>query len=370
MSSTGRRAATRRRRSLAAIAVAALVGGAAVGAGSSDGDGSGLPNLSNVQLAGMRVATGFHGKRPPKLVRRMIAAGRITGVVLFSDNFDSVADARRLTRRLQSIKRPRGLRSPLLVMIDQEGGEVKRLPGPPAHSAQAMGRRGPAYVRRQGVATGRLLRRGGVNVDLAPVLDVARRGSFIGAEHRSFGRSARKVSSRANAFADGLASRGVAATAKHFPGLGAAGTNTDVAVQRISIPTEQLRSVDERPYHRFIAQHGPVAMVSTAIYPHLSPLPAALTGRIATAELRHRLGFQGVSVSDSLESTSARAIGGPARLADLGTTAGTDVLLYTSPSDALEATRELTRGLHRHRFDLTGFHRSERRVLALRATLK
>jgi beta-N-acetylhexosaminidase len=351
------------------IALGALVGGAVVGAGTSDSDGSSLPELTNVQLAGMRVVTGFHGKHPPKPVREMIAAGRISGVILFDDNFDSVSGARRLARSLQRIKRPPALRSPLLVMIDQEGGVVKRLPGPPSSSAEAMGQRSPGYVKRQGAKTGRLLRRAGVNVDLAPVLDVARPGSAIGAEHRSFGRSPGRVSSRGNAFAQGLASTETASTAKHFPGLGAAAENTDNAVQRIAIPTGKLRSIDERPYRRYIADDGPMVMISTAVYPHLSPLPAALTGRIATAELRDHLGFQGVSITDALETTAARAIGGPARLAGLGVTAGTDLMLYSSPSDALAATKDLTRGLRKRRFDLASFHRSERRVLALRSSL-
>ena len=113
-----------------------------------------------------------------------------------------------------------------------------------------------------------------------------------------------------------------------------------------------------------------MVMLSTAIYPHLSPLPAALAGRIATGELRRRLGFDGVSISDALEGAAARSVGGPARLADLGVRAGTDLLLYGSPGDALTATNELNKGLRRHRFDLTGFHDSERRVLALRDSLR
>jgi beta-N-acetylhexosaminidase len=396
-----RRAAARRRRALAATAFVAAVAGAAVGAGSSDGDGSApkrpdpstppdssnlldpstapdssnvrdssnLSELSDGQLAGERVVTGFKGTHPPAPVRQMIRAGRLAGVILFADNFDSASGARAVARRLQSIKRPPGLRSPLLVMVDQEGGEVKRLPGPPAGSAAAMGARGPDYCRRQGTKTGRLLRGVGINVDLAPVLDVARQGSAIGAEHRAFGHRAKSVSSRANAFAAGLAGTRVAATAKHFPGLGAAPRDTDVAVQRIDMPTAKLRAIDERPYRRFIAARGPMVMVSTAIYPRLSGLPAALSRAIATGELRDRLGFRGVSISDSLETTSARAVGGPTRLARLGASAGTDLLLYTSPSDALAATRELTRNLRSGRLGHAGFRASAARVLALRSSL-
>jgi beta-N-acetylhexosaminidase len=366
---TQRRAAIRRRRLLAVVALAAAVGGAVAGAGTSDGSGSNLPDLTSAQLAGERVITGFNGTHPPAAVRRMIAAGRIAGVILFADNFNSVSGARRLAARLESIKRPPGLRSPILVMVDQEGGLVKRLPGPPAASAEVMGKRGSGYIHRQGRATGRLLRRARINVDLAPVLDVARPGSAIGAEHRAFGSHPAAVSRRANAFAAGLASRGIAATAKHFPGLGAASKNTDVAVQRINLPISKLRSVDERPYRRFARRHGAMVMLSTAVYPHLSPLPAALSGRIATGELRRHLGFKGVSITDALETTSANAIGGPKRLAHLGAMAGTDLLLFASPSHALAASKALTHGLRKRRFDLAGFHRSARRVLALRSSL-
>jgi len=366
---------------LAATALAAAVAGAAVGAGSSDGDGPAskraaptpkrpdLPELSNAKLAGERIVTGFKGTHPPAPLRRMIGAGQVAGVIMFADNFDSAAGARALARKLQSIKRPHGLRSPLLVMVDQEGGEVKRLPGPPAGSAEAMGARDPRYCRQQGARTGHLLHGAGINVDLAPVLDVARRGSAIGAEHRAFGHTARAVSSRANAFAAGLAGTGVAATAKHFPGLGAAPTNTDVAAQRIDIPTAKLRAIDERPYRRFVAADRRVVMLSTAIYPRLSGLPAALSHTIATGELRDRLRFHGVSISDSLESTSARAVGGPARLARLGASAGTDLLLYTSQRDALAATSELARDLRSGRLGHAGFRASAGRVLALRSSL-
>ena len=361
----------RRRATLAVLAAGATAAGAAVGAGSSDGGTTSLAaSLSARQLAGERVIAGFAGSHPTALIRRLVHSGRIAGVILFTRNLDSTAGARRLARRLQAIKRPRSLGSPLLVMIDQEGGEVKRLPGPPAASAAAMGKRGPRYCRRQGRATARLLRGVGVNVDLAPVLDVARPGSAIGAEQRAFGRHPAAVSRTANAFASGLAAAGVAPTAKHFPGLGAAAVNTDVASARIGIPTRKLRAIDERPYRRFVAASDRLVMVDTAIYPRLSPRPAALASRIATGELRRRLGFRGVSISDSLEAASARAVGGPARLARLGTRAGTDLLLYTKATDALAGTRALTAGLRSHRLHRGPFVDSADRVLALRASLR
>ncbi len=102
--------------------------------------------------------------------------GRVAGVVLFADNFPSRAAGRRLIAGLQAIRRPPALRDPLLVMIDQEGGLVKRVGGAPTASAAEMGARGGAFSREQGRRTAANLRELGVNVDLAPVLDVARPG--------------------------------------------------------------------------------------------------------------------------------------------------------------------------------------------------
>ncbi len=106
---------------------------------------------------------------------------------------------------------------------------------------------------------------------------------------------------------------GVAATGKHFPGFGSARVNTDFAVQRLGISKARLRRVDEAPYRPYIAAGGDLVMLSTAIYPAFSGRPAAFTRSIATGELRGRLGFDGVAITDALESVAVRAFGGAAK---------------------------------------------------------
>ncbi len=113
---------------------------ATLAAGLAGGGPSPPAGLGDAQLVGQRLIAGFEGERIPGSVRERIRGGRLGGVVLFPTNFDSRAEAERLVRELQGIPRPRGLRDPLLVMIDQEGGLVKRLPGPPRLSAEQMER--------------------------------------------------------------------------------------------------------------------------------------------------------------------------------------------------------------------------------------
>jgi beta-N-acetylhexosaminidase len=351
---------------LLAAAVAALV---IAGSGPGSASPTAAPSLPDDQLAGARVITGFPGQHPPAALRRMISAGQLAGVILFDGNVGGVRSVRRLTTELQAITRPAGS-PPLLVTVDQEGGLVRRLPGPPKPSARSIGARGPLFAERLGRATGKSLRSMGVNVDLAPVLDLGRPGRAIFDEGRTFAQKPRAVGQIGAGFAIGLAAGGVAATAKHFPGLGAARLNTDNAVQRIRLPAQTLRSNDEHPYTRFVAAGGAMVMLSTAIYPALSGKPAALSRAIATGELRDRLGFQGVSITDALGSVSARAVGGPGRTARAAAAAGTDLVLFTSLGDASRAQRALARGLADGSLDRAEFETSVNRVLALRAAAK
>lgn len=357
---------------LVGLAIGAFAFGAALGDPPAPGDGDEpevAATLPVPQLAGERIVLGFGGSAVPAPVERAIRAGRAAGVVLFSDNLPSRAASRRLIAELQRIRRPRSLRDPLLIMVDQEGGLVKRLGGAPATSAAQMGERGASYSREQGRRTAANLRAVGINVDLAPVLDVARPGGTIATTERGFGATAAAVAANAVPFAAGLAAGGVAATGKHFPGLGAAPENTDFAVQRIGLSKQTLRAVDEAPYRAFVATGGDLVMLSTAIYPAFSPDPAAFARAIATGELRHRLGFEGVSITDALDTVAVRAFGGPAQAGLAAARAGSDLLLFTEPAPAERAWRELAAKLRAGRLDRAEFEAAAQRVLDLRREL-
>ncbi|HVY96819.1 MAG TPA: glycoside hydrolase family 3 N-terminal domain-containing protein [Solirubrobacterales bacterium] len=366
------RARARRRRltlaALAGIAAGAFALGAALGDGRAPRR-SVASTLPAPQLAGQRLVAGLGGDGLTPRLRRAIRQGRLAGVVLFAEDLPSRPSGRRLIAALQRIPRPPALRSPLLVMVDQEGGEVKRVSGAPDASAAQMGARGAAFSREQGRRTATNLRQLGVNVDLAPVLDVARPGGVIAATERGFGATAARVAATAVPFAEGLQAGGIAATGKHFPGLGAAVQNTDFAVQRIGLPADQLRRTDEAPYVPFIAAGGDLVMLSTAIYPALSPEPAAFSRAIATGELRDRLGFQGVSITDALETVAVRDFGGPAKAGLAAARAGADLLLFTELGPAEAAGRALVAGLRSGRLDRGEFEAGAQRVIDLRSRL-
>ncbi|MFL5834900.1 MAG: glycoside hydrolase family 3 N-terminal domain-containing protein [Solirubrobacterales bacterium] len=368
---TGR---TRRRRAVALGVLACLaIGAFACGATLGDEAGSPQPSVAETlpakQLAGLRIVTGMRGTSISPGLREAIADGRVAGIVLFSENLPSRASGRRLISRLQAIPRPPKLRSPLLVMTDQEGGLVKRLAGAPSASARQMGARGGAFSTREGRRTAANLRDVGINVDLAPVLDVGRPGGVIAETERSFGSTAGGVEASAIPFAKGLQAGGVAATGKHFPGFGAATENTDFAVERVGLSKQELRRVDEKPYAAFAAAGGKLVMLSTAIYPAFSDTPAAFSRAIATGELRDRLGFEGVTITDALETPAVEHFGSTAKAAVAGARAGDDLLLFARLGPALAAWRALVGGLRSGRLTRPQFEQAAQRVLDLRAGL-
>jgi beta-N-acetylhexosaminidase len=358
-----------------ALGVLALLAVGAFSCGVTLGDGSGSPQpgvaetLPATQLAGERIVTGLRGTSISPALRDAIQEGRVAGVVLFAENLPSRAADRRLIARLQAIPRPPKLRDPLLVMTDQEGGLVKRIGGAPTASAQEMGERGAAFSARQGRRTAANLRDLGINVDLAPVLDVGRAGGVIAATERSFGDTSGRVIATAVPFAEALRNGGVVATGKHFPGFGAARENTDFSVERVGLSKRELRAVDEKPYAAFAAAGGEMVMLSTAIYPAFSGDPAAFTRSIVTGELRDRLGFDGVTVTDALETPAVEHFGGPAEVAVAGARAGADLLLFARLGPAERAWKALVGRLRAVGLDRAEFEEAAQRVLDLRAGL-
>jgi beta-N-acetylhexosaminidase len=207
------------------------------------------------------------------------------------------------------------------VVTDQEGGTVKTFPQlPPWSSARAVRSKAEAFV--SGRATGRALRRVGVDVDLAPVLDLPD-GPLGARQFRSpfFGA----------AFARGLAAGRAGACAKHFPGLGSLPVSTDNRPYVVG----RVRDADLAPYRAAIEAGVPCVMVGHGVYPTLGARRAVLMP--ATYELLRDLGFGGVAMTDSLDVVRGHA----REWAVAAARAGADLLLFTSGKDAARAIQAL-----------------------------
>jgi len=334
-------------------------------------------NLSLPQLVGQRVVYSYRGLTPPASLLARIRAGQAAGVVFFKGNIANERQLRAVTAELQRAALQSPVKLPLLLMTDQEGGLVRRLPGAPTLSEKQIGQSAePATAaRRAGHNAGLNLAGVGLNVNLAPVLDVYRTpGDFIDQYGRSYSDDPRLVSKLGAAFITAQQKAGVATVAKHFPGLGAASTNQNTDLRPVTLKQSlaNLRAVDELPYPAAIKAQVSLVMVSWATYPALdAKRPAGLSPVVVKQELRGRLGFAGVTITDALGAGGLPKSDTIAERAVLAVRAGMDLLLCSNQRtrQGANAAGGLLAALRAHKISRVTFNESVDRVLALRAAL-
>ncbi|WP_371477093.1 glycoside hydrolase family 3 N-terminal domain-containing protein [Kitasatospora sp. NBC_00315] len=329
------------------------------------------------QLAGQRVVYSYRGPTPPEALFEDIRAGRAAGVIFFGENIPDTARLKAVVAQLREAQRQSPVQAPLLLMTDQEGGQIRRLPGEPVQSAKEVGLAADpdAAATRTGRAAGENLAGVGLNVNLAPVLDVYDTpGNFIDRTQRSYGKDPEAVASLGSAFVTAQQQAGVAATAKHFPGLGSApaGSDTDTGPVTLPVALTVLRDVDEAPYSDAVAAGVDLVMLSWAVYPALDPdRPAGLSRTVVQQELRERLGFRGVTITDALEAGSLAAFGTPGQRAVAAAAAGMDLVLCSARDTVQgeQATTALADALDAGSLDRAEFTAAAARVTALREAL-
>jgi beta-N-acetylhexosaminidase len=274
--------------------------------------------------------------KPSASTLELLSKMPVGGVVLFGFNLpDRPADLGPYVSALQDAA-ARGGGLPLIVAIDHEGGSVFRFKGPgitriPPPSE--VGAVGEEYAAVLGRAAGAELRALGVNMALAPVVELLTDGNkrFLGS--RSYGRRASVVDACAGAYIEGLQREGVAAVAKHFPGNAGEDPHEGLPVLRID------RAAYERDYApRFasaIARGAASVMLSHVVFEALDPArPATLSKAVVTGELRERLGFRGVAITDDLYMKALSGASSPERSAVAALNAGADLLMLTAMGGA------------------------------------
>jgi beta-N-acetylhexosaminidase len=325
----------------------------------------------------------YSGRTPPASLLRLIRNGEVGGVIFFSGNFQDKTQFKAAVGKLEAANASKSnpARSyPLLLMTDQEGGQVRRLPGAPVNSEKWIGSRSSAsaranQARQAGRGAGQNLLSFGLNVNLAPVLDVYRApGDFDDQFQRSYSVNPNIVSTLGADFIAAQQATGVAATAKHFPGLGAAkaSQNTDDRPVVIRLSAKTLQNVDEYPYRAAIAAGVKLVMVSWAKYPNLrSPRPAGLSSVIVRGQLRQRLGYKGVTITDAIGAGALRSFGSTRNRALKAAQAGMELILSATgtPSEGQQCLAGLLSGFRSGTLGRTTFRTTVAQILHLRAGL-
>jgi beta-N-acetylhexosaminidase len=316
--------------------------------------------LTLSQLVGQMVISGIDGGTPDAGTLRAVREGELGGILLFSRNVSGALPAQ--VQLLQE-NAAAGGNPPLFVATDQEGGTVKRLPGPPK-SPRLMASEEEA--RSEGQATAALLVSNHINVNFAPVADVTAGQGFEAAQGRGFPGDSHRVAALADAFAQGLQSGGVAATAKHFPGVGSLSVDTDTALGRVGASAAELEE-QVVPFRQLSQAGVDMVMLANAVYAGWDAEKPAVFSSKVIGQLRQRVGFQGVVITDDLNAASLSG--------DVGTraveavAAGADIALYGSPAAGLAAYAALLAAAQSGRLSRSRLLESHDRLIALKAKL-
>lgn len=261
------------------------------------------PGLRRLALHTLLAA--FAGKSVPNWALQLLTDG-LAGYTLFGTNIADPSQTARLTAEL------RAARPDALIAIDEEGGDVTRLAhrtGSPYPGNAALGAiDDPDLTHAVYAAIGADLTAAGINLNLAPTVDVntADDNPVIGT--RAFGADPRLVSRHAAAAVAGLQATGVAACAKHFPGHGATVTDSHLGLPVVDAPLSVLHDRDLPPFAAAIAGGSQAIMTAHIRIPALTgPVPATFSRAVLTDLLRREYGFAGVVVTDALEMRGATA---------------------------------------------------------------
>jgi beta-N-acetylhexosaminidase len=347
--------------------------------GASEAMGTEPFGLSPAQQVGQLVIWSYSGLTPPQALFDAIRAGLVGGVIFFGENINrnDRGQIQAVTSELAQAQADSGIGYPLLLMTDQEGGIVQRLPGAPGISEKQIGASADPVGTAQsaGIGAAQNLLDAGMNCNLAPVLDVYREaGNFDDRFGRSYSMDPVVCGECGAASIAAQQQLGVVTTAKHFPGLGAAtrAQNTDLGPVPLDVSLSDLRSIDELPFAYAINANVDMIMTSWATYPALDPdLPSGLSPRIVRGELRGRLKFRGVTITDAIEAGALQDFGDTGRRAVAAAAAGMDIVLCSARdiNQGQDAVNALQAAVADGQLDRGEAIHALQRVLALRGRL-
>lgn len=287
---------------------------------------------------GERTIFSFRGTTLPGYMKKWLGDGLSGGIIFFRDNFES---SRQFKDLLSQIVKTSRIQPPLL-MVDHEGGRVQRivgplLPLPPARTVAERTENNPDFFFRLGQRVGKNLRRLGLNVNAAPVLDVLTEQSNRVIGDRAYGCSSRVVSRLGIGFALGLVDGKICPVVKHFPGHGMTREDSHEMLPRVDLAARELMDVHIPPFVEAVKKGLPAVMTAHVLYRKFDAhLPATLSKIVVKNILRNKIGFKGVVISDDLAMKAVSTHFSSDEIAGLTAESSTDILVHCGERDDQE----------------------------------
>ncbi|MGV2967994.1 beta-N-acetylhexosaminidase [Paenibacillus sp. AGC30] len=328
-----------------------------------------LNDLTLEQKVGQLLMCGFHSQHADEQITRLIRDYHVGGVIYFRRNVESVDQLTRLSAELQDMAAEAGV-LPLMISVDQEGGMVARIdkegmtqvPG-----NMALGATGnPEYTLECAQILGRELKSIGIDMNLAPVVDVNNNplNPVIGV--RSYGEHAESVAAHGVAAITGYQSQGIAATAKHFPGHGDTAVDSHLGMVTVPHDRNRLEQMELLPFRKAIEAGVDAIMTAHVMFPSIEPepIPATLSHKVLTGLLREEMGFEGIIITDCLEMHAISKPYGVAEAAVRAVEAGADLILVSHTlQDQVAALEAIVEAVRTGRISEEVIHQAVERIM-------
>jgi beta-N-acetylhexosaminidase len=312
---------------------------------------------------------GMPGPRLDSGTISLIRDRGLGGIILFKRNIVDPLQVAALTNDLQETAlKYHGV--PLFLGVDQEGGRVARLREPftcfPGNSAISDGPGSHEMAAVFGRVTAMEMRLVGLNMNMAPVLDVPTGPVDQHLQGRMFGEDPGRVGGLGRIVIKALQENGIMAVGKHFPGLGKARLDPHEHLPTIEADKQEIETINLPPFQEAIGEGVSGIMTSHALYPGLDAhCPATLSYAIITELLRDRLGFQGLIITDDLEMGAIKKNPGVAQGAVKAFEAGNDILLICEDQGLVGESMDKVRNrLLANEALLSRLHESVGRIMA------
>lgn len=298
-----------------------------------------ISNLTLREKIGQLMMFGFDGITPSREIRKLIEEYHVGSIILFARNIGSATDVSELTTKLQTIAKKANHKLSLLISTDQENGIVRRLgidtttfPGNMLLGATQDTNN--TYMVAK--ATAEELRALGINMNLAPVIDINNNSNNPVIGVRSFGEVAIDVANHGISSIKGYLDAKVIPTVKHFPGHGDTDIDSHLALPTIQHSLERLENLELIPFKKTIEAGVEVVMVAHVYFPGIEDdlnLPATISKKVVTELLRGKLGYQRVVVTDCLEMKAITEGIGTVEAALRALQAGADLIMISHSYD-------------------------------------
>lgn len=329
--------------------------------------------LSEVnQKIGQLFMAGIPGPRLDEETESLIRDYHLGGIILFSCNIVDPVQVTKLCRDIQD-KALKHHKHYIFLAVDQEGGRVARLGEPftqfPGNAAISMDDNPIEKAREFALVTAREMKMVGLNMNLAPVVDVNRGRPEKHLEDRTFGEDPEMTAMLGKTVVKVLQENGIMAVAKHFPGLGSTGIDPHHNLPRIEMDMGELEEVNLLPFKAAIEEGVSAIMTSHAIYSSMDQKrPATMSPAILNTLLRGKMGFDGLVITDDLEMGAIAKHWGVVEGALASFEAGSDILLICKDQKSvLDSLNLLRRRLLRGEIPFERLNQSLERIEKVRS---